>query len=640
MTFTQETLQKKRPSSVREISFPRRQHYFSSPDDWRDEVLYFLLPDRFSDGQENKRTLIDRSNISNYRGGAWRWDKWAESGRDRWQGGTIKGITSKLDYLESLGITGIWIGPVFKQRGHDNTYHGYAIEDFLEVDPRFGSRDDLVELIDKSHKKGIRVILDVITNHTGTNWVYQGDRWEVPYKDYPDIYGFGKWVGDNGNLTTAPFPKTDEEGVWPEELQNPDFYTRAGTGDLGKGDINDPNAEHKRTDFISLRDVHLSDPVVLSDMVKCFKYWIALTDCDGFRIDTVKHMSLDEANKFCNAIKEYAANIGKSNFFLMGEVAGGDFMQDRYLDVLKRNLNAALDIGEFRLTLRDVAKGFKHPGDYFRGFDGSSQGMGSHRNLGLRHVSILDDHDHVFGEKTRFSADASPSDHQVVTGVAMQLFSLGIPCVYYGTEQALAGPEASERKWLPNWKSHDEYLREAMFGPQHPRKSGREGLPQNHNGVDKNLPGFGPFGTAGCHVFDQNHPAYVRIAALAKLRKDYPVLRYGRQYLRQTSFLDRSFGFYGPGELLAWSRILDDEEALCVINTSGSGYRGAKIVVDANLSGQEMTVLHNTSYAMADYSDDYPDKQRIPVHHDSDGTAYIEVYNIPPSEVILFTNNP
>lgn len=161
--------------------------------------------------------------------------------------------------------------------------------------------------------------------------------------------------------------------------------------------------------------------------------------------------------------------------------------------------------------------------------------MGSHRNLGDRHVSILDDHDHVFGEKIRFSSEAS-SDHQVVAGVGLQLFTLGIPCIYYGTEQALAGPEPSERQWLPNWKGTDRYLREAMFGPEHPRQRGRDGLAAPPAGLDPDLPGFGPFGTAGRHCFDQRNPAYLRTAALTAARKEYPVLRYGRQYARPISF--------------------------------------------------------------------------------------------------------
>jgi len=115
----------------------------------------------------------------------------------------------------------------------------------------------------------------------------------------------------------------------------------AGVGSLGAGDLDEPTAEHKRTDFFTLGDFALSERGVLNHLADCYKYWIALTDCDGFRLDTLKHVSFEEGRNFCGASKEFAANLGKSSFFLVGEVAGGDFPQDRYLDVLGRNLDAA-----------------------------------------------------------------------------------------------------------------------------------------------------------------------------------------------------------------------------------------------------------------------------------------------------------
>src|SRR5207249_3946643 len=146
--------------------------------------------------------------------------------------------------------------------------------------------------------------------------------------------------------------------------------------------------------------------------------------------------------------------------------------------------------------------------------------------------------------------------------------SLGIPCVYYGTEQAFAGPEKALRnQFLPDYNvgnpPPDKYLREAMFGPEHPRLSGLAGLQAGAAGLDANLPGFGPFGTAGRHCFDPAAPAYARIAALAAVRAKYQVLRYGRQYQRQISNFGAAFSYPPGGELICWSRILDDEEALC-----------------------------------------------------------------------------
>jgi len=647
MSFAEDVLSRSRPESVHGILCrPERQSYYPSPVDWRDEVLYFLLVDRFSDGREDSRELLEKANIKAARpdlpgGEPWRWDRWAESGQHRWQGGTIKGVTSKLDYLKQLGVTSIWLSPVFKQRGHLDTYHGYGIQDFLEVDPRFGSRQDLVDLVAMAHAQGLRIILDVVFNHSGANWLYRPDTpggiYEAVYK--PDgSYPFGSWRDGRGQ--PVPDIAAEEDGVWPTELQHGDCYTRAGTGDMRKGGIDDPNAEHKRSDFCDLRDFDLEQPYVLSDLSRCYKYWMALTDCDGFRIDTLKHVTKEQARNFCGAIKEFAENLGKQNFFLVGEISGGDYAQDYYLDALNRNLTAALDIGEMCPILNDVAKGLRSAKDYFSGFNPGGSGMGSHRNAGGRHVSILNDHDHIYGDKIRFSSDAS-CDHQVAAGVAMQLFTLGIPCIYYGTEQAFAGPEPSERKWLPGWKCSDQYLREAMFGPEHPRASGTAGLHE----LDMNLPGFGPFGTAGHHCFDENHPVYNRIAAAAALRSKYPALRCGRQYLRRISFLNKPFDLYGPGEIVAWSRILDDEELLCVMNANGTKSRGADVIVDADLNSGDagtMTVVLNSAQVAQtqEYSGTHPTGSTVGINRTADGRAFVRIQNIPPAEIIVLANHP
>jgi glycosidase len=656
MTFSEEILGAKRPSAVRSVNLPRRERFFPSPADWRDEVLYFLLPDRFSD--ELNRPLLDRNDLDEARKiptfADWRWDKWAKSGKELWQGGTLRGIKSRLNYLKTLGVTTLWVGPVFKQRAGQNTFHGYGLQDLLEVDAHFGTRADLVDLIDSAHEEGFRIILDIIYNHSGSNWIYPGGtppanpkipgKFKAKYQD--GRYNFGSWRDVNDNPLPGN-PTADDDGVWPSELQDKDRYTRAGSGslDANQAELEDTNAEHKRSDFEVLRDFNLDASLLLDDLARCYKYWIALTDCDGFRIDTLKHVSLEQAKNFCGTIREFAANLGKANFLLVGEIAGGDYNQDRYLDVLGLNLDAALDIGDMRPTLTAVAKGLSHPAAYFDGFGAFNDfGMGSHRNIGRQHVSILDDHDHVFGTKIRFSANAS-SDHQIAGGVAMQLFVLGIPCIYSGTEQALIGrpPEPSEKDFLPDAGIADYYLREAMFGPEHPRKSGLEGLGVSPEGLDTSLPGFGPFGTHGRHCFDPTHSAYVRIAAMIAIRRQFPVLRSGRQYKRQVSFLGKPFDVYGPGEIVAWSRILDDEEALRVLNGHGTESRGADVIVDANLNpaGSSMTViLHTAEAAEPGFTGTHPVGSVLPVRRRPDGIAFVELRNISPSEVLVLTNHP
>jgi glycosidase len=648
MGFVEATLAAGRPDSVGAIPLPRRAAYLPSPADWRDEVIYFLLPDRFSDGGEAARPLVDPKNPKANRPATLKWDEWANSGGGRFQGGTIKGITSKLDYLKALGATTLWVGPVWKQRTHFDSYHGYAIQDFLEIDPRFGNRQDLVDLVAAAHQRGMRILLDVVFNHTSNNWIYANGQDQPPFKAWPGFYDKGNWRSRTGGLTSSI--NGPDDGVWPTELQRDDYYTRAGEGNLGAGGIDDPHAEFRRTDFVGDRDINYDGSGALNDLSRCYKYWIALTDCDGFRIDTLKHVDEETGRNFCGSIKEYAANLGKANFFLVGEVAGDDTNADRYLEVLGSNLDATLDLGQTRLALRGVAKGLSAPSAYFDLLKIWDDDLGSSRNSGRRRVTILDDHDHVFGEKIRFSANAS-NDHQAVAGVAIQLLSLGIPCIYYGTEQSFAGPEPSEQKWLPNFGGNDAFLREAMFGPEHPRRSGLAGLAAGTAGFDPSLPGFGAFGTVGAHCFNPSAPVYVRIAGLIQVRNAFPVLRYGRQYQRQTSNFGNPFALPGPGELIAWSRILDDEEALCIVNGHGSEFRGADVLVDGALNAPTaqgnpfggappfFTVIANSAQtaAGAAYTGTHSVGQKVPVQKRGD-TLFVPIRGIGPSELVVLSN--
>ncbi len=639
-------------------NFPQRDGMHPSPADWRDEVLYFLLPDRFSDGREHTRTLLDRARIEDRRAAyaaanglpVWRWDLWRQSGEARFQGGTLPGITSRLPYLTELGVTCLWIAPVFRQRVEGNDFHGYGVQDFLDVDARFGTRADLVELVHAAHAVGIRVVLDVIFNHTGSNWFYDvaetGDPLRPPYTtgQYRSLFpknGFG------GAITNPQQPLGPDDYVWPQDLQFIDNYSRAGTGSLGAGDIRDPNAEHKRTDFGTLRDLAVQRAETLGRLVTIHQYWIALTDCDGLRIDTLKHVGGEEGRNFCGAVKEFAESIGKNNFLVLGEIAGGDTAQEFHLTIFGRNLDAALDIGEMRLAITGVGQGLRNPSDFFAGFDFWDEKMGSHRDWGSRHVSVLDDHDHVFGAKVRFSANA-PVSHQVVVPTALQLCGLGIPCIYYGTEQALpSGPEEPERRWLGTVKVDgrdesafgriDVLLREAMFGPDHPRASGFAGT---QGQLDPALPGFGAFGTAGAHVFDQAHPAFVRVKALIAARKMLPPLRRGRQYRRATSILGDDFRFQGPGELVAWSRILDALEVLIAVNTNGVAGRGSRIELDPRLrrAASTLRVVCDTSRIGDPLADALGGGRLLHVQPMGQGNrVFVDVGVVPPAEVMIMT---
>jgi glycosidase len=187
------------PKSIAEIDFANltKRQYTPSPDCWADQVLYFLMLDRFSDGSEKEgyrdangqpvttgsTPLATSNDIGSVPYGQWL----SEAGG--WQGGTLKGLTSKLGYLRRLGVTAIWISPAFKQAAFEPTYHGYGIQNFLDVDPHFGTREDLRDLVDAAHQQGIYCILDIILNHAANVFGYRDAR-------YQTSIGEDKWLPD------------------------------------------------------------------------------------------------------------------------------------------------------------------------------------------------------------------------------------------------------------------------------------------------------------------------------------------------------------------------------------------------------------------------------------------------------------
>jgi hypothetical protein len=435
------------------------------------------------------------------------------------------------------------------------------------------------------------VILDVIYNHSGNNWFYRDEQTGAPrdteaYRFSPP-YPIAGWRSAAGEC--IPQAITLDDGVWPIEFQNPEFYTRAGSiGHWGLAGWEDPmnaKVEFRRGDFYDLKDLELDNhELAIRALATVYQYWIAVTDCDGFRVDAVKHVSVEASRKFCTAIHEYAQSIGKDNFFLTGEITDGGIAPG-YVDVFGRNLDAILGIIAYSNLLGAFAKGLVPAYQFFYAYDESTY-QGSMRQLGKFIVHVLDDHDmSARAKKQRFAAYGSaPSVYrQAAHVVGVQLMSPGIPAIYYGTEQAFDGNEDyHDYNVEPKRFAEDRYVREAMFGG-----------------------GFGAFGTTGCHFFNPNHPTYLRIAAIARIRNRTDAIGKticrGRLYPRETSIVGAPFAIPGEGELVAWSQILFHNEVLVAINTHNGTERGAEVTVDAILhpDGSTMTYLYRS-----DWSDD------------------------------------
>jgi glycosidase len=574
--------------------------FHPSPTNWSDEVLYFLLVDRFSDGKEDGYRDVNGAVVAGETppygptdfGNAVGNDdvaaKWRSAG-GTWTGGTIAGIRSKLGYLKRLGVTALWISPVLRQRPNTDDYHGYGIQNFLDVDPHYGTADEFRDLVREAHALEIYVILDVVFNHTGDVFGYDADRYDTvdpgTGRHYMDprwdgrpyqVAGWRNASGDAVLPADQPVPGDHlDDAIWPAELQSMGTFTRHGRIN---GWDNDP--EYREGDFFGYKDVHHGDGVIdtyyaspaLLNLITSYSYWIAFADLDGFRIDTVKHMDPGATRLLCSAIKEFAATIGKDSFFLVGEITGS---RDFAFDLMQATgLDAALGLGDVQDKLENSVKGWADPQDYFSLFRNSDLvGQGTHTWIGQHVVTSYDDHDQVRkgNNKARFAA--APEGARLAAGaLALNTLTLGIPCVYYGSEQAFDGQGTNDR-----------YIREAMFGGA-----------------------FGAFRSANRHVFDETSPIYVELAAVLALRKADVTLRRGRQYLRAISADGQQFDLprrIGDRmtSIVAWSRILSRRENLCAINTDLDATRQVWVTVDASLHqvGQEFRYAYSSAPALA-----------------------------------------
>lgn len=576
-----------------------RRRFFPSPAAWEDEVLYFLLVDRFSDGRETGYVDADGNTVATGETPPFRPEdagnaidteddarRWRDAG-GTWVGGTLRGVQSKLGYLRRLGVTAVWISPILKQVASRDSYHGYGIQNFLDVDPHFGTRDDLRALVEAAHAQGIRVILDVILNHAGDVFGYDPDRYwttDAHGRSFLDprwdgqayrVAGFREPSGHAalpfGPLDPAAHPDAWPHGaVWPAELQDPATFTR-------KGRISnwDWDPEFLEGDFFELKDIHqgtgpLDDfrpSPALRALCESYKFWIAFADLDGFRVDTVKHMDPGASRFFASVVHEFAQTIGKENFSLIGEITGG---RERAFETLElTGLDAALGVADVPDKLEYVPKGYRNPREYFDLFRNSELvRKESHVWFRDKVVTMVDDHDQVWkgNDKARFCARQRGGE-LILAALAMNAASMGIPCIYYGSEQAFDGQGGNDR-----------YIREAMFGGE-----------------------FGPFRSRRRHCFAESHEVYRELAKILALRRQVLPLRRGRQYLRPISGNGTDFGLpeMVGGQLhsvVPWSRLFGDREVVAAINTDPQAPRTVWVTVDNELhrAGDRLTCLYST----------------------------------------------
>jgi glycosidase len=505
-----------------------------APADYRtrlpqDEVMYFLLPDRF----ENGDTANDRGGLAGDR---------MKTGFDPaskgfYLGGDLKGLIKRLDYIQGMGITAIWLGPIFKNKpvqgapGEESAgYHGYWITDFTTVDPHLGSDADMKAFVDAAHARGIKVYMDIIVNHTADVIAYREcpnsicvyrSRADYPYQRRggptgapinPGFTGDQDVTAENfAKLTDMSFaytpyvPKAEATVKVPAWLNDPKWYH-------SRGNTTFSNESSTMGDFVGLDDLMTENPRVVSGMIDIFGGWIDKYGVDGFRVDTARHVNPEFWQAFVPAMIARAKAKGIPNFHIFGEI-GGVGLEPGKLAVHTRvdGFPATIDFA-FRQALIDTvagSAGTEHLEELFAQdplYEGGEA-------AGLIQPTFISNHDNGrFAHYVRQGfpkADDAEVLARVTLGHAMMLTLRGVPVIYSGDEQGFAGDGI------------DQDAREPLFASR------------VASYLDNRL-----VGTTATHAqanFGTAHPLYRAIAMLSALRRAEPALTRGRQVLRARS---------------------------------------------------------------------------------------------------------
>jgi len=306
-----------------EVNQKSKKHYSAKAKDlapyqqraFQDEVFYFVLPDRFQNADKSNdlgAKATDAKRALSH-GGLDVTDK------GMYHGGDLAGLTEKLDYLDNMGITAIWLTPVLRNQAMQtgsSGYHGYWILDFTEIDPHLGTNAELKHFIDQAHQRNMKVFFDIITNHTadvikyeechgkdGLGWLVEGDS--CPFKSMAQVA--------KGDSYTPLIPAGNENVKTPSWLNDVKAYHN-------QGDSFWQGESSLRGDFSGLDDVDTNSDFVVKGMIKIYQDIIDEFKPDGFRIDTVKHVNTEFWQAFSPALMSHAQKQGIENFFMFGEV--------------------------------------------------------------------------------------------------------------------------------------------------------------------------------------------------------------------------------------------------------------------------------------------------------------------------------
>ena len=289
--------------------------------DWRDQIIYFLMTDRFDDGDPGNNDQ-----------GAGEFDPASNA---KYSGGDLKGIERRLDYIRGLGANAIWITPPVANQwwdGHYGGYHGYWAENFMAVDAHEGSLDDYRRLSDRIHAAGMYLVQDIVVNHTGNFFSYAGswDRADpaAHFQLHPDARG-------RSAPTQPPFDRNDARD--PADRKAAIYHWTPKITDYENPD------QQFNFQLADLDDLNTENPVVRDALRQSYGYWIREVGVDAFRVDTAFYVPPDFFADFLYSgdprypgIARVATRTGRHNFLAFGEGFG---VEKPYSDVLERRID-------------------------------------------------------------------------------------------------------------------------------------------------------------------------------------------------------------------------------------------------------------------------------------------------------------
>lgn len=353
------------------------------------DVLYLLMPDRFAKGADNKaddlnfKAKVDRNN-PNAR-----------------HGGDLKGIENNLDYLHELGVTALWLCPVLENDMPGGSYHGYATTDYYRVDPRFGTNADYARLVEKAHGKGLKVVMDMIFNHSGSEHPWLKDMPSADWFNHPD----GKTL-TNFRLTTVHDPYASDYDL--DRTVNGWFVT-------AMPDLNQRNR-------------HLTKYLIQNSI-----WWIESTKIDGIRMDTYPYADLDAMAEWNREVlREYPGFNIVGECWYANEAGSAFWQKGNKINPRNPELPTVMDFF-FIQHGREAFNTETTPWDGLnKVYDHLAQDF---LFPDPQHIlTFLDNHD-----SDRFLAEEPADLGSWKQAQTFLLTSRGIPQIYYGTELLMSG---------------------------------------------------------------------------------------------------------------------------------------------------------------------------------------------------------